>query len=108
MNGGWLHDLSGLIAAAQGPVPGTQCEIRVRCGDSTSGIDLATGSLSSGRQARSEICGDEATLRSLVRGDVTLQGAFREGAIALSGDPEPFLLLAMILDRARVAEAVTC
>lgn len=111
MSGVWLHELSGLISAAAGAIPGTQCEIRVRCGDFTGGIDLATGSLSAGVNASSEIRGDEASLLALARGQVTLQAAFREGIINLTGDPEPFLRLAMILDRARKtepAEPVPC
>jgi hypothetical protein len=108
MTSSWLHALSGLISAAGGSVPGAHCEIRVRCGEVTGGIDLATGSLSTGVNASSEVRGDEAALMALVRGEVTLQAAFREGTINLTGEPEPFLRLAMILDTARQTEAVTC
>lgn len=108
MIGSWLHELSGLIASAGGSIPGGQCEIRVRCGDSAAGIDLATGGLSTGVQANSEICGDESSLIALVRGEVTLQSAFREGIIALTGEPEPFLRLAIILDRTRHPEGAMC
>lgn len=108
MSGSWLHELSGLISAAAGTIPGTQCEIRVRCGDFAGGIDLATGGLSTGANASSEVRGDEGTLTALVRGEVTLQSAFSEGIINLTGAPEPFLRLAMILDRARQAESVLC
>jgi hypothetical protein len=106
MASSWLHELSGLIAAAAGAVPGAQCEIRVRCGDFTGGVDLATGSLSTGVDASAELRGDEGTLCALVRGEFTLQSAFREGIISLTGDPEPFLRLAMLLDRARQPAAV--
>lgn len=102
----WLYELSGLIAASGGALPGTHCEVRVRCGDSVNGVDLITGALSSGDCARSELLANETALQSLVRGEVTLQSAFRSGAVELSGDPEPFLRLAMILERARVVDAV--
>jgi hypothetical protein len=106
MNGNaWLHELSGLIAASGGSLPGTPCEVRVRCGDSVNGVDLITGALSSGDGARSELFANEGALQSLVRGEVTLQWAFRSGAIELSGEPEPFLRLAMILERARMVDA---
>ncbi len=108
MSGGWLHELSGLVAAGAGAIPGDQCEIRVRCGDSAAGINLATGGISTGVRANSEILGDESSLTALVRGEVTLQAAFREGIVTLSGDPEPFLRLSMILDKMHRAELIPC
>jgi hypothetical protein len=91
-----------------GAIPGATCEIRVRCGDFTGGIDLATGSLTSGVNANSEMQSNEAALVALVRGELTLQAAFAEGVINLTGEPEPFLRLAMILDRASQHDFVGC
>ena len=108
MSSDWLHELSGLITAAAGAFPGIRSEIRVRCGDQVSGIELGTGKISAGERAVSEICADRASLESLVRGELSLQAAFRTGKIALTGDPEPFLQLAMLLERQRSAGLVTC
>jgi hypothetical protein len=108
MSTDWLHELSGLITAAQGAFPGIRSEIRVRCGDQVSGIELGTGRISAGEKAASEICADKASLESLVRGELSLQSAFRTGKVALTGDPEPFLQLAMILDRQHSTGLVTC
>ncbi|MFN4895639.1 MAG: SCP2 sterol-binding domain-containing protein [Pseudomonadota bacterium] len=106
MSNSWLHELSGLISASGATRPGVLCEIRVRCGEVVSGIDLSTGQISSGVNATSEVSGDEQSLQRLVRGETTLQSAFRSGAIHLNGDPEPFLRLAMILDRASALNAL--
>jgi hypothetical protein len=51
---------------------------------------------------------NEAALVALVRGELTLQAAFAEGVINLTGEPEPFLRLAMILDRASQHDFVGC
>jgi hypothetical protein len=108
MSGSWLHELSGLIRASQSAVSPIHCEIRVRCGDVVHGIDLASGSISAGDTAASELRGDEASLQSLVRGETTLQAAFRSGKIELNGEPEPFLRLAILLDRSRASSALVC
>jgi hypothetical protein len=108
MSDSWLHELSGLIGAAASMSVGPNLEIRFRCGDAVYGIDLASGSVSGGERAASELCGDEEIMNSLVRGEVTLQAAFRSGRVVLTGDPEPFLRLAIVLDRARAADALPC
>jgi len=108
MSSGWLHELSGLVAAAASTFPAFHSEIRVRCGDRVNGIELGTGKISAGERAVSEICADEVSLERLVKGELSLQAAFRSGKIALTGDPEPFLQLAMILDKQRSAGLVTC
>lgn len=79
--------------------------VRVRCGTFVKGVDLTTGTIVSHEDTTSELSGDEATLTSLIRGEITLQAAFRSGAVRLAGDPEPFLRLAIILDRVRAAQA---
>lgn len=108
MSGSWLHELSGLIRASESSVPPVCCEIRVRCGDVVGGVDLATGKISAGDGAASELRGDEASLQRLVRGEITLQAAFRSGKIELSGEPEPFLRLAMLLERSRPLGVLAC
>lgn len=108
MSSDWLHELSGLVTAAASSVPVFHSEIRVRCGDRVSGIELGTGKISGGEKAVSEICADEASLERLVKGELSLQAAFRSGKISLTGDPEPFLRLAMILEKQRSAGLITC
>ena len=108
MSGSWLHELSGLIRSSDSDISPIHCEIRVRCGDVVNGIDLASGSISAGDTATSELSGDEASLQSLVRGEITLQAAFRSGMIHLTGAPEPFLRLAILLDRSRPSGELLC
>jgi hypothetical protein len=107
MSSSWFHELSGLVAASASMSPGIHSEIRFRSGDFVGGIDLGSGAISTGEKALSEISGDESVFNSLLQGEISLQGAFRSGRIVLSGDPEPFLYLAMILERQRSAALAT-
>ncbi len=100
----WIHELSGLIAAAN--INGPNCELRLRFDSHTCGVNLANGDLSTGDSAVSEVAGSEAELEAIVKGETTLQAAYRSGLVNLSGDPEPFLRLAMVLDRGYKAQAV--
>ncbi len=99
MSDSWLYELSGLVASSAYEVPGLKGEIRIKCGELARGIELGTGALSSGDAAVAEMKGDEASLSALVRGEISLQSAFRSGALELTGQPELFLRLSMILDR---------
>ncbi len=95
----WVNELSSVIAASATQRPPGRCEIRFRVDQHTFGIDLASGTVTDGTLASSEIAGDEYTFGRIMSGQETLQSAYRGGAITLSGDPEPFLRLAMALDR---------
>lgn len=106
MSDGWLYELSGLVASSADEVPGLRGEIRIKCGALARGIELSTGALSSGEGAHAEIKGDEASLSALVRGEISLQSAFRSGTLELSGQPELFLRLSMILDKQSNAPSV--
>jgi hypothetical protein len=106
MSDSWLYELSGLVASSAYEVPGLKGEIRIKCGALVHGIELGTGALSSGEGADAEITGDEASLSALVRGEISLQSAFRSGALELSGQPELFLRLSMILDKRSNSQSV--
>ncbi len=73
--------------------------MRFQVGDTKLGLDLSSGEITDGSKASSEIVANEETLGRIVQGKETLQSAFRQGHVSLSGDPEPFLRLAMVLDR---------
>ena len=74
-------------------------EIRFLVGSSQVGLNLSSGEITDGSAARAEIVCNEDILGRIVRGVETLQSAFRQGRVSLSGDPEPFLRLAIVLDR---------
>jgi hypothetical protein len=95
----WVNELSAAIASSGRQRPATRCEIRFRVGSQTFGLDVATGAVTDGLGATSEIAGEEEAFNAIMCGDETLQSAYRAGAIHLSGDPEPFLRLAMLIDR---------
>ena len=103
----WLHQLSGLVATAVGTIPVVRGEIRLCCGDATAGLSLASGDLTTGQDAGSELRADEKTMQELLRGDISLQAAYRAGRVVLTGDPEPFLFLAMILEQQRASPLVS-
>lgn len=95
----WLKELSSVVAALPKDDSPDLGEVRFRIGDTQIGLDLSSGEITDGSKAGSEISGSEETLERIVQGKETLQSAFRQGHISLSGNPEPFLRLAMVLDR---------
>jgi hypothetical protein len=95
----WIKELSSVIAASLRRDSVGLGEVRFLVGDTQVGLDLSSGEITDGSNASSEIVGSEETLARIVQGKETLQAAFRQGHISLSGDPEPFLRLAMVLDR---------
>lgn len=97
----WLHELSGLVSAAVGEIPAVHGEIRIRSSEAVAGIELATGAITSGESASSELQADERVLRDLLSGKLSLQSVFRSGQAILTGEPEPFLFLAMLLEHQR-------
>jgi hypothetical protein len=102
----WAQELSAVIASSSEQRSSTPSEIRFRVGDRSFGLDLVTGVITDGVRASSEIVGSEHTFELITSGQETLQSAYRAGAIALSGDPESFLRLAMALER--LASAQVC
>jgi hypothetical protein len=101
----WVSQLSAVIAALNIPRVGPRCEVRFKIGVRTFGLDLVSGELTDGTEASSEILGDESVLSLIMMGQETLQSAYRSGLIQLSGDPEPFLRLSVVLDRCRAQTA---
>jgi hypothetical protein len=97
----WIFDLSGLIASSAQDAPAL--EVALRSEDALFGINIATGEVTSGEQAVSQIRGSEATFKSLVKGELTLQAAYTAGSIELSGDPEALLRLSIVLQGACLA-----
>jgi len=95
----WIKELSSVVAASLKSDSVRLGEVRFRVGDAQVGLDLSSGEITDGSKASSEIAGSEETIEKIVQGKETLQSAFRQGHISLSGDPEPFLRLAMVLDR---------
>jgi hypothetical protein len=102
----WVFDLSGLIVSAGNEAPAL--EVLFRGEGFLCGINIATGEVTSGERAVSQITGKDELFRRLIRGEVTLQSAYRAGSIQLTGDPEPFLRLSMVLDRATKGAPVGC
>ncbi len=74
-------------------------EIKFRVGVQEVGLNLTTGEITDGSNACAELACSDEMLERIVRGIDTLQSAFRQGKILLTGDPEPFLRLAIVLDR---------
>jgi hypothetical protein len=100
----WVNELSAVIVSSSEQRPATRCEIRFQVGDRSFGLDLATGAVTDGSRASSEIAGSEQTFEQIIAGQETLQSAYRAGALVLSGDPEPFLRLAILLERLATAQ----
>lgn len=103
MQAPWTHQLFGIInARARQPVePG--CTVRFSTESGTFGVDLSTGEVSSGEDAKSEVVASDEVLTRIINRELSLQIAYKEQAITLSGEPEPFLRLAMVLDSNRAA-----
>jgi hypothetical protein len=95
----WIKELSSVVAASGVADSAGHGEVRFKVGDTQVGLDLSSGEITEGSKASSEIVASEDALERIVCGKETLQAAFRQGHISLSGDPEPFLRLAMVLDR---------
>jgi hypothetical protein len=95
----WIKELSSVVAASVVANSAGLGEVRFKVGDTQIGLDLSSGEITEGSKASSEIVASEETLGRIVQGKETLQSAFRQGHISLTGDPEPFLRLAMVLDR---------
>jgi hypothetical protein len=95
----WVKELSSVVAASRRNDTGALGEVRFRVEDTQIGVDLSSGEITDGAKASSEITGSNETLEKIVQGKETLQAAYRQGHISLCGDPEPFLRLAMVLDR---------
>jgi hypothetical protein len=106
MTPAWVFDLSGLIVSAGNDAPAL--EVLFRGESFLCGINIATGEVTSGERAASQITATDDVFKRLVSCEVTLQSSYRAGSIQLSGDPEPFLRLAMVLDRATKGAPVGC
>jgi hypothetical protein len=102
----WVQELSAVVVSSLEQRPAAPSEIRFSIGEKSCGLDLSTGAITDGARASSEILGSEVAFEQIMSGRETLQSAYRAGAITLSGDPEHFLRLAMVLER--LASAQVC
>jgi hypothetical protein len=98
MSAQWTHQLFGRISAQPHRVAEPGCTIKFLTESGTFCIDLATGEMASDIDAQSKLVGSDEVLTKIVNQELSLQVAYKEKSITLSGEPEPFLRLAMVLD----------
>lgn len=103
MQAPWTHQLFGIINARSPHVVEPGCTVRFSTESGTFGVDLATGEVNSGEDAKSEVVASDEVLTRIINRELSLQIAYKEQAVTLSGEPEPFLRLAMVLDSGQVA-----
>ena len=95
----WLEELRSVVMSSKHSHAFPRCEVRFRVDGHQFGLDLASGDATDGSAASSELSGSDEIFERIVSGQDTLQAAYRPGRVTLTGDPEPFLRLSVLLDR---------
>ncbi len=99
----WFSDLVAVVASAPQLSELTGFTVSFAVGGEVLGLDLARHTPTDGAQARCQLAGTDDLFERLVRGQTTLQKAYRSGELEMSGDPQSLLRLAYLFERSSTA-----
>ncbi len=99
----WFSDLVAVVASAPQLSELTGFTVAFAVDGEVLGLDLARSTVTDGAQACCQLAGTDDLFERLVRGQTTLQKAFRSGELAMTGDPSSLLRLAYIFERSSTA-----
>ncbi len=99
----WFSDLVAVVASAPELAELTGFTVAFVVEGQTFALDLARRVPSDAAQACCRLSGRDELFERLVRGDTTLQKAYRSGDLDMSGDPQSLLRLAYLFERSSSA-----
>lgn len=99
----WFSDLVAVVASAPQLSDLTGFTVSFAVDGEVLGLDLARRAPADGAQARCQLAGTDDLFERLVRGQTTLQKAYRSGELEMSGDPQSLLRLAYLFERSSTA-----
>lgn len=99
----WFSDLVAVVASAPQLSELTGFTIAFAVDGEVLGLDLERHTPTDGAQACCQLAGTDDLFERLVRGQITLQKAYRSGELEMSGNPQSLLRLAYLFERSSTA-----